>query len=153
MTATTTNNHQTIAGEGYTLQITSSSVPDVTERFGITQPKFQGRIRTFARRNFRSLPGFAQQDLENEILEVLWLACLKYNPNNGSGFTNFFWTCAERRFLDLHKAASRKMRVGDYETDVYDPEMMAEAIREFADSAEDEALARIHVKEIYRSQS
>lgn len=84
---------------------------------------------------------------------MLWLVCLSYDPNKGASFNTLFWSAAKNRFLDLHKAASRKMRVGDYYRTSLSAESVAEAVSEFflSPSAEDEAIARITVREQYRS--
>lgn len=94
------------------------------------------------------------EDLHNEILEVLWLACMKYDPDNGACFKTFFWTCAKRRFLDLHKFASRQCRAGNYNRVWLDDSRFSDILDEFLEgSAEDEALARMTVLEIYRSRT
>ena len=123
-------------------------------RFELALSSFERPIRTFARRRFTALPGTDACELEQELLEVLWLCCTTYDPDKGAKFSTYFWTSAENRFKDLHKAASRKMRVGDYNRVWIDHEdlqvLIAERTKE--DSAEDEALAQIRVREIYRSR-
>lgn len=134
-------------------------------RFESAQLQYARRIKAFSRRNFRSLPGTDQVDLEQEILEVLWGVCNTYDPNHGATFNTYFWECAKRKFLDLHKAASRKKRVGDYErvflddlsfkaamNDVHD-EKDVDRLGEMGDvrliheSAEDEAMTRMSIRE------
>lgn len=125
---------------------------DLSVRFTAAQPAYKARIKSFAAKNFRTIPGFEKQDLEAELLEVLWLACMKYDPDNGACFNTFFWTCANRRFLDLHKAASRQRRVGDYKRVWLEADSVREAIAEFCESsAEEEALARMEVQRLYHS--
>jgi DNA-directed RNA polymerase specialized sigma24 family protein len=122
-------------------------------RFEQAQPHYTKRIRAYARRHFTALPGTDACELEQELLEVLWLCCLGYDPNEGAKFNTYFWYAAERRFLDLHKAASRQKRVGDYERIALDADSIREALAGIGieSSAEDEALARIHVREEFRS--
>jgi DNA-directed RNA polymerase specialized sigma24 family protein len=132
--------------------VQTSTADAMERRFRLAQPEYRGRIRAFAHHNFRTIPGFEKQDLEAELLEVLWLACVAYDPNQGACFNTLFWTCANRRFLDLHKAASRKMRVGDYDRVWLDDEDVREQLNEYLDhSAEDEAIAMMVVEELYRS--
>lgn len=121
----------------------------------MAQPAYERRIKSFARKNFRTLPGQEQQDLEAELVEVLWLCCVKYDPNNGACFNTFFWQSAKNRFLDLHKAASRKMRVGDYQRVSLDVDAVQRAVYEMLGdaSAEDEVMAMETVRERYRSGS
>lgn len=124
------------------------------ERFELAQPAYQRKISTFSRKNFTSLPGYGQVDLEQELLEVLWLACGAYDPDNGSGFNNFFWTCAKRRFLDLHKAASREKRVGDYSTVSMQVEDVGAAVEQMFQeaSSEEQVLALFTAREVYNSR-
>lgn len=81
------------------------------------------------------------------------MACNAYDPNKGAVFNTFFWDCAKRRFLDLHKAASRQKRVGDYERVWLEDEALSVAVEEATKegSAEEEVLARMTVIELYRS--
>jgi DNA-directed RNA polymerase specialized sigma24 family protein len=122
-------------------------------RFELAQPKFRKKIRTFCSKNYRRLPGLERQDLEGEMLEVLWLACMKYDPDQGAGFNTFFWTCAQRRLMDLHKAANRQMRSGDFHWVWLESESIADFINELLEaSAEEMTFAKIDVAEIYRSR-
>jgi DNA-directed RNA polymerase specialized sigma24 family protein len=78
---------------------------------------------------------------------------MSYDPDKGAKFSTYFWTSAKRRFLDLHKAASTQKRVGDYQRismSQEDVQAVVEAAWD-APSAEDEAMALINVREIYRS--
>lgn len=122
-------------------------------RFEQAQPVYKRRIRSFARKRFNHLPGMEAQDLEAELLEVLWLVCTSYDPDNGATFNTFFWTAAENRFKDLHKAASRQKRVGDYERVWLEAESVRQVLSEthLTPTVEDEVLAKINVREIYRS--
>lgn len=122
-------------------------------RFERAQPVYVRRIKNYARKHYRALPGTDAKDLEQELTEVLWLACNAYDPDHGAIFNTFFWDCAKRRFLDLHKAASRQKRVGDYERVWLESESVREAVAEATEegSAEEEALARMTVLELYRS--
>lgn len=131
----------------------AASAARVESRFEAAQRQYARRIRAFARRNFTSLPGTDPKDLEQELLEVLWLAATSYDPNHGATFNTYFWTNAERRFLDLHKTASRMKRVGDYSRVWLEDEAVARAVADlFLDaSAEDEVLARMRVREVFRS--
>jgi hypothetical protein len=91
-------------------------------------------------------------DIENELLEVLWLACNSYDPDRGAKFGTHFWNMARNRLIDLHKAASRKKRVGDYERVSLDSDAIRNLIELITvSSAEDEVLARITVIERFHS--
>lgn len=127
--------------------------PAIAERFERAQPLYQRRIHTYADKRYRSLPGVDACEIEQELLEVLWLCCLSYDPDQGAKFNTYFWYAAERRFLDLHKAASRQKRVGDYERVWLESESFREQVAEASleGSAEDMALANIKIIEIFRS--
>jgi DNA-directed RNA polymerase specialized sigma24 family protein len=124
-------------------------------RFEQASPIYSRKIRSYSRQKLRnrSLPSTGQDDLENELLEVLWLCCLGYDPNAGATFNTFFWTAAENRYLDLHKAASRQKRVGDYERVWLEDEDVQRVVSErcVAGSAEEEAMAQMLVVEVFRS--
>lgn len=122
-------------------------------RFELAQPAYTKRIKSYARKHFTSLPGSEAQDLEAELLEVLWLCCQSYDPNHGAIFNTYFWTAAENRFKDLHKAASRQKRSGDYERVWLEAESVRQTLSEMhlEESAEEEVLARFKVREIWRS--
>lgn len=110
-------------------------------------------IRAYARDNVYALPGLEAQDLENEVLEVLWMACNTYDPNKGMKFNTWFRELVKRRFLDLSKAARRIKRAGDFNQVSLDVESVRMGIETAltGESAEDEALLRIDVREMYRS--
>lgn len=127
---------------------------DAQARFDRAEPDYRRRINSYARQNFRALPGSDDKDLAQEILLVLWSACQDYDPNHGATFNTFFWGKVERRFLDLHKAASRKKRQGDYERVSLEAESvrLAVAERTLGDSAEDHYIAEMNVIEHLRAK-
>jgi DNA-directed RNA polymerase specialized sigma24 family protein len=114
-----------------------------------------GKIRRFARQkaSMRYIPGYDECDFENDLLEVLWMACRTYDPNKGASFNTLFWQMSFNHVISLHRKASSQKRVGDYERISLDVEEIREAISELrADpSAEDEYLARLAVTERWRS--
>ncbi len=114
---------------------------------------FQKQIKGFAQLRLRSLPGVDACEIEQELMEVLWRCTLTYNPDHGAKFSTYFWTLAERRWIDLHRAASRKMRVGDYYREWLEAEDVRDEVMDaiLTPTAEDEALANIRVIEIFRS--
>ena len=120
-------------------------------RFQAAQPIYDRRIRAFAQKSARLLPSVEPQDIENELLEVLWKACNSYDPDQGARFNTHFWNCAQRRVIDLHKAASAQKRIGDYERVWLEDEAIRDAIGELlAYSPEDEVIALSEVREIIR---
>lgn len=126
-----------------------TAVARPTSDFEMAQRIYRPKIEAFAHQKFRTLPGTDPDDLVSELLEVLWLCTNTYNPNKGAKFNTYFWECAKRRFLDLHKAASRRMRVGDYDRVWIEAEALTPVIERNTQgaSAEDEVLARMTVRE------
>lgn len=123
----------------------------VGERFTLAQTECQPIIGAFSHDNVWALPGYEQCDLENEMLEVLWLACRKYDPNNGLPFKPFLRALMKNRFLDLVKAANRKSRSGGYEVLSLDVEATRLVIEDELkhSSAEDIAMAHLTVRQLW----
>lgn len=121
------------------------------ERFAQAQPIYRKKIRTFSRKKamLRVIPGYDQCDFENDLLEVLWMACRTYDPNKGASFNTLFWQMAGNHFISLHRKASSQKRVGDYERISLDEDTVRETISELRSdpSAEDEFLAKLSVIE------
>lgn len=136
---------------------------DNSERFELAQVAYRKMIKAYAWQCAWILPGYDHQDLENELLEVLWLACKSYDPDKGMKFNTWFRQRVKQRFLDLEKSAKRKKRAGDYDQISLDAADVRVAIENFLgditgdfeanseSSAEDIALANIRVQELYNS--
>lgn len=125
------------------------------ERFTLATPLYERKIRTYSKIHFREIAGYEQNDLENDLLEVLWLACRHYDPDHGATFNTFFWELVKRRFLDMLKKERRLKRGGGMIEMV---SLDEDAIRAVAaeirsdPSAEEEALARINVQKRWESR-
>jgi len=74
------------------------------------QAVYQRKIHTAASRAYKQLPGFATEDVEQELLEVLWHCVAEYDPNNGAKFNTYFWQCARNKISDLTRRATTIMR-------------------------------------------
>lgn len=133
----------------------AASQQEALDRFEQARSTYVPKIRTFARRQarLRILPATDQCDIENDMLEVLFLCCLAYDPNAGATFNTYFWTAAENAIKDAHKAASRMKRAGDYLRVSLDSDDVKEFVHEnfLSASAEEEALARFDVIQVFRS--
>lgn len=81
-----------------------------TSNFEQAQVAFRGTIRTFARNCVHQLPGFAQEDIEQELLMVLWLCVQKYDPNKGASFNTLFQGCARNKVISLVRSAQTQKR-------------------------------------------
>lgn len=104
---------------------------------------YQQKIRTFAGKMWRFIPGYERSDLENDLLEVLWLCTLKYDPDNGANFNTFFWRSAKNRAISIERHAKAQKRFAEWV--MLDPEEFALAVdRIISDfAAEDYALANL----------
>lgn len=90
------------------MQITKE---EVSSRFEAAQVAYQKKIRTIAHWNFQKGPGFARQDLEQELLVVLWRCVQNYDPNIGASFNTLFTGSARNRIVSLIRHATTQKRV------------------------------------------
>lgn len=123
------------------------------ERFQTAYIAYEAKIRTYSRAHFRSIPGYDQDELEAELLEVLWTACRKYDPDRGATFNTCFWEFAKRRIIDMKRSAFRLKRVANLNAETLEEIGVQIAVEEATvrPSAEDEALARLAVEERFRT--
>lgn len=84
------------------------------DRFLLAKQVYEKKIFTFARQNIGKMPGVSVGDLAQEITIVLWRCVTLYDPNNGAGFSTFFWTAAQNRMKDLITAARRQKRESEW---------------------------------------
>lgn len=86
-----------------------------------------------------------QEELENELLEVLWMACNSYDPNAGCDFKTLFWSRARNHVVSASRKARRVKRGPNVKRVYLSQEGVTEAVEEalMALSAEDLAIARI----------
>lgn len=135
----------------------SEVAQDWAERFALAQPAYKQKIKRYSRQKaaLRIIPGYDECDFENDLLEVLWMACRTYDPNKGASFNTLFWQMTNNHLISLHRKSAALKRVGDYERVSLDVEEVREAIAELRSdpSAETEYLARLSVQERYRGSS
>jgi DNA-directed RNA polymerase specialized sigma24 family protein len=77
-------------------------------------PVYRPKIRTFAKKVWKFIPGFEQQDLEGELLEVLWKCTLTYHPDNGANFNTLFWRSAKNRTITIERKAKAQKRSAEW---------------------------------------
>lgn len=116
--------------------------------FECAQVAYAPKIRTYARKVWRFIPGYEQQDVEGELLEVLWKCTEKYNPDNGANFNTFFWRSAKNRTISIERHAKAMKRFAEWVQ--LDPDVFAfvvdQVIEDF--SAEEYAIANLTVRKI-----
>lgn len=86
--------------------------PDCTDeqRFKEALKVYRPKIHTFAVNSVHSFAGVGVEDLEQEILMVLWKCLQTYDPNKAAGFSTYFWTTAKNKMVDLIKGMNRIKR-------------------------------------------
>lgn len=107
--------------------------------FLAAQAAYQKRIRKHSVGSFRSVPGWTVEDMEQEMLAVLWKCvntykpgCERKHPKTGAScrfeaghdgkhakgtracFNTYFWQCARNRTVDLITAAQREKRLSEW---------------------------------------
>lgn len=70
-------------------------------RWRLTYEAYRKKIHTFARNEVWRLQGYAVEDLEQELLEVLYNTVLDYDPNRGAKFNTYFTQRAKNRIATL----------------------------------------------------
>lgn len=117
----------------------------IADRFEAAQVDYRGKIRTFARNSVNQIPGFDLEDIEQELLVVLWQCVIKYDPNKGASFNTLFQGCARNKVITLIRHGNTKGRKASVVS--LDDEAVRLAVDE-ADrwgSAEDIVLANLSI--------
>lgn len=82
----------------------------VYERFEAAQIAHTRTIRTFARNCVNQLPGWDVEDIEQELLVVLWRCAANYDPNKGASFSTLFQGSARNKVISLIRHVNTKGR-------------------------------------------
>ena len=90
-----------------------------------------------------------QDDLEQELLEVLWAACEKYDPDKGAKFNTFFRMLVNNRIATLIRNAFVQKRQSNLFCETLTSDDVAAVVDEITScaSAETEYLARLSITE------
>lgn len=116
------------------------------ERWAAAQARYNSTIRTFARNSVSQLPGFSLEDIEQELLVILWKCVMNYDPNRGASFNTLFQGSARNRVIALIRTASTKSRSGINVS--LDTEAIAAVVEAMStESTEDRMLARLELQE------
>lgn len=109
-----------------------------------------GVCRTFAYNSSYKMPGYDVEDVEQELLVVLWECAKHYDSDNGAKFNTFLQRSLKNRVISLIRYAEAKVRCANGMT----VDLDAESVRREVDSvlsgrtAEDVALDRIQLQEL-----
>lgn len=119
--------------------------------FALAQEEYKGKIRTFARNSYYKMPGFTTEDVEQELLVVLWDCVRTYNPDKGAKFNTFFQQSAKNKIVSLIRYFEAKTRVANSMVVTLEDDAVRFAIEEDLGgaTAEDIALQRMELQAIY----
>jgi DNA-directed RNA polymerase specialized sigma24 family protein len=74
--------------------------------------EYNSVARTFAFNTHRQLPGWDVEDVEQEMLMVLWKCWQKYDPDKGASFNTLFQGCARNKCITLVRTVNTMGRKG-----------------------------------------
>lgn len=119
----------------------------LSERWEAAQLLYGGKVRTFARNSWRQIPFHEQEDVEQELLVVLYDCVIHYDPNRGASFNTFFQRSAKNKVISLIRHYSTKGRKGVAVS--LEEESVAAAVDQFlaTHSAEELAMFRMEITE------
>lgn len=120
----------------------------VDEQWQQAQLVYTSKINTAARNSYYKIPGYAVEDIEQELLVVLWESIKLYDPNKGATFNTFFWMRAKQKIgMLIRKYAEMKMRKATLVS--LEEEAVQAAVEEImlGTSAEDLAMCHLEIQE------
>jgi DNA-directed RNA polymerase specialized sigma24 family protein len=97
-------------------------------RFEAAAIEYRGTIRTFARNCVRQLPSTEIEDVEQELLTVLWKCVQNYDPDRGASFSTLFQGSARNKIIGLVRHNNTLKRKGEYLLTSLDAEDVSAAI-------------------------
>lgn len=80
------------------------------ERWQTARIAYKQKIRTAAWNSRYVSPEHNVDDMEQELLIVLWDSCRLYDPEKGMTFNSFFWMRAKQKIGMLQERAQAKKR-------------------------------------------
>lgn len=94
----------------------TTAVTTLEKKWTLAQREYAGKIRTFARNSYYKLPGHDVEDVEQELLVVLWECVMNYDPTKGAKFNTYFQQSAKNRIITLIRFAEAKRRTATVTT-------------------------------------
>ncbi len=120
---------------------------DFQARWEAAQIEYRSRVRTFARNSYYRMPSFSAEDVEQELLVVLWECVVHYDPSNGAKFNTYFQTCAKRRIITLIRHFDAIKRKAELVSLTREEVKLAVDMFISEQSAEQRALDRMQIQE------
>lgn len=124
------------------------------ERWRLAQERYRGTIRTFARNSYYKMPSFDQEDVEQELMVVLYECVMKYDPDKGATFNTYFQQSARNKVISLIRYFEAKTRVANQGVLDLDDDAVRFAVEraQRGVTSEDIALQRMELQKIYDEQ-
>lgn len=116
--------------------------------------QYRGTIHTFALNTVRQCPSFDVEDVEQELLVVLWRCVERYDASKGASFNTLFQGCARNKCITLARTAQTQSRQANLFTTSLSTEEVHSAVelRGAHPSVEDEVMARVLVDMLYEPE-
>lgn len=132
-------------------------MPSAARKFDMAHQVYRKDIAAWTYDKVGALPGVERDDLEQEMLLVLWKAVLTYHPDNGSKFANYFRTLRDRKYVDLLRKANTGGRESEAAWIELDEEAVVHAIATLQEPSAEEMVEAIgsvreFAREIYFGQ-
>lgn len=126
----------------------------VEEHYIKAQLQYRSVIRTFSRNCYYKLPGFDIEDVEQELLVVLWECVKNYDPTKGAKFNTFLQRSLKNRVVSLIRHAESQKRSANSRTVTLDDGAVRWAVEraQAGTTAEDIAVQRIELQKIAREK-
>lgn len=124
------------------------------ERWQLAQERHLGTIKTFARNSYYKMPSFDREDVEQELLVVLYECVVNYDPDKGATFNTYFQQSARNKVISLIRYFEAKTRVANAQTMDLDDDAVRFAVEKAQRgvTSEDIALQRMELQKVYDEQ-
>lgn len=125
--------------------------PRTVDSFEDALEQYKGTVRTFAMNTVRQCPSMDVEDIEQELLVVLWRCVQRYDPDKGASFNTLFQGCARNKCITLARTAQTLSRQANLFAVSLTAEEVSVAVelRGAYPSVEDEVMARVTVDLLY----
>lgn len=124
--------------------------PTFEQKWETAQREYGGKIRTFARNSYYKMPSFDVEDVEQELLVVLWECVVHYDPTKGAKFNTYFQQSAKNRIITLIRYHEAKRRTAPGGVTTLDDDAVRAAAEEamYSPTTEDRVFDRIALAEV-----
>lgn len=121
---------------------------EATINFELARKMKAKKLKTYARNSFFHIPDFTVEDMEQELLTVLYTAVQLYDPTRGRTFDTFLQMLWRNKIGSLRRATSAIKRTAELVSLDVEAVQVALDARKSVPSAEDEVMARESLREL-----